>query len=106
MNKKQGNHFKVSRTAAGCSLAGLVLCCMGISFLQGCDQTGQGQKELEPYTINHWKGNESRIDLSFLLNAPAGKRGYVMAKGEADTVYSGTGKWGKRRQFPGGRRMD
>ncbi len=82
MNKKYINHFKVNRMAGGCSLAGLALWFLGLSFMQGCDQTSQGQMELEPYTINYWNADDSRIDVSFLLDAPAGKDGYVTADGE------------------------
>jgi hypothetical protein len=37
--------------------------------------------ELKPFTMNHRQGSNSVINLSFLLDAPAGKDGFIRVKG-------------------------
>ncbi len=77
----------------------VVISCLiffGSFLLPGCDRAEESQESLEPFTINHWQGSESRIDLSYLLDPPAGKHGFVTAKG--DHFYSADGRqirfWG------------
>lgn len=61
---------------------------VSLSFaLLGCGSDSEkkeatNETPFEPYTINHWEAGESRVDLSFLLDAPAGKHGFVTAKGQ------------------------
>ena len=38
-------------------------------------------RELKPFTMNHRQGSNSVINLSFLLDAPAGKDGFIRVKG-------------------------
>ena len=44
-------------------------------------QFGTPGLELKPFTINHRQGTDSVINLSFLLDAPAGKDGFIRARG-------------------------
>jgi hypothetical protein len=37
--------------------------------------------ELKPFTMNHRQGTDSVINLSFLLDAPAGKDGFIRVQG-------------------------
>src|SRR5580704_1813306 len=37
--------------------------------------------ELKPFTMNHRQGSNSVINLSFLLDAPAGKDGFIRVQG-------------------------
>jgi hypothetical protein len=52
--------------------------------------------ELKPFVIDHRHATSSVIDLSFLLDAPAGKEGFIRAKG--DHLVKGDGRpirfWG------------
>ncbi len=63
-------------------LLGLVLCFLSLTFKQVSGQSVTDRKELKPFTINHWMGDQSRIDLSFLLDTPAGRHGYITVQGD------------------------
>lgn len=70
---------------------------MAVVLMAGwlCDQaqTTGGAPALQPFTIDHRAGlgGRSPADVSFLLDAPAGKHGFVHAQG--GHLATGDGKW-------------
>ena len=52
-----------------------------IPFLLASAAPAQTEGELRPYTMNHREGADSAVDLSFLLEAPAGRDGFVSVRG-------------------------
>src|SRR6202789_946259 len=52
-------------------------------LLSAGGMTAQTDVRLQPFTIDHRKalGARSPVDVSFLLDAPAGKHGFVRAQG-------------------------
>lgn len=41
----------------------------------------QSVETLKPYSVNHWEGSASVVDVSFLLDPPAGKGGFIRIQG-------------------------
>ena len=62
--------------------AGFVLAGLIVSGDAGWSQVGGAQAGMVPFSINHraGMGKDSPVDVSFLLDAPAGKHGFIKVK--------------------------
>src|SRR5262245_53612591 len=76
-----------AKLSASPRLCGGPVCCLWASticllFLSlSSVASAQTDDSLKPFTMNHREGAHSLVDVSFLLEAPAGKDGFIRVEG-------------------------